>query len=80
MLIIYKSISWVCYWLGDLSCKVMCLLDNYGAWTSVWYPIYNKFMIWSSDMQDYAGFDPTKTNNTAGWPWGAPEFTDKEEE
>lgn len=72
MKLLYKPISWGCFYLGDASSKALSLNDNSDLWVGIWYPIYNKFMIWSSDLQDTAGFDPTQVDDTTGWPWHKP--------
>lgn len=60
---------WICYWLGDGASRVLALNDNSELWCNIWYPIYNELMSWSCNIQDYAGFDPTKVEDTEGWPW-----------
>ena len=42
-------VSWILYWLGDLTSKPMHYLDWY--WL---YPLYNLLMCWSVDVQDWA--------------------------
>lgn len=74
----YKILSWACYYAGDLASKIMCLFGNTEWWSSVWYPIYNTFMIWSGDLQDKGGFDPQKVEDTTGWPWRKPTKEDEE--
>jgi hypothetical protein len=49
-------VSWTLYWLGDLISKPMNYLDWY--WL---YPVYNRLMIYSADVQDWSG---------ANGPWG----------
>jgi len=49
-------LSWTLYWLGDLVSKPMHW--TYGYWL---YPVYNRLMIWSTDVQDWSGADG---------PWG----------
>jgi hypothetical protein len=69
-------LSWVCYYAGDLACKILELNDDSEWWCGFWYPVYNKLMCWSGDIQDYAGFDPMITTDTTGWPWYKPEQED----
>jgi hypothetical protein len=48
-------LGWILYGLGDLISRPMQWFD----W--VWiYPIYNRLMLWSNDIQDWAG-------NTTPW-------------
>ena len=49
-------LSWTLYWLGDFVSKPMHW--TYGYWL---YPVYNRLMIWSTDVQDWSGCDG---------PWG----------
>jgi hypothetical protein len=49
-------VSWALYWLGDLVSKPMHY--RYGYWL---YPVYNRLMCWSVDVQDWAKVDG---------PWG----------
>lgn len=49
-------LSWTLYWLGDFVSKPMHYLD--WAWL---YPVYNRLMCWSTDVQDWSG---------ANGPWG----------
>lgn len=44
-------ISHTLFWLGDLISKPM----NWCEVCAYIYPIYNRLMIWSSDIQDWAG-------------------------
>lgn len=44
-------VSWTFFWMGDVVAKVMHLLDIFGHL----YPIYNKLMNWSINVQDWAG-------------------------
>lgn len=56
--------AYVCYWVGDLFCKICnwkmmdeYFWDNYeknGMWLA---DQYNKFMNWSSQIQDWSGID-----------------------
>jgi len=64
----YKILCWTCYYLGDFVSKILALFDNI-IWADIWYPMYNRLMLWSSYLQDEAGFDPYKTEDTTGWPW-----------
>jgi hypothetical protein len=43
-------LSWTFYWLGDLVSKPM----HYLNWWWL-YPVYNRLMIWSYDVQEWAG-------------------------
>ncbi len=43
-------VSWLLYGLGDLVSKPMHYIDLW--WL---YPVYNRLMIWSYDIQDWAG-------------------------
>jgi hypothetical protein len=45
-------VSWILYWLGDLTSKPMNYLDWY--WL---YPVYNRLMCWSVDVQDWSKAD-----------------------
>ena len=54
--IIGYILSWTLYWLGDLASKPM----HYFDWGWI-YPVYNRLMIWSTDVQDWSGADG---------PWG----------
>lgn len=65
----YRLLSWTCYYAGDASYKILSVLDNWEAWCAFWYPVYNTFMCWSTDLQDKAGFDPTLVEDTTGWVW-----------
>ena len=47
--IIGYVVSWSLYWSGDLISKPMHYLDWY--WL---YPVYNRLMCWSSDVQDWS--------------------------
>jgi hypothetical protein len=69
MKLLYKPLSWGCYYLGDFSCKILELNDNSELWVGFWYPVYNTLMGWSGDLQDTAGFDPMVVTDTTGWPW-----------
>lgn len=44
--------SWALFWLGDITAKLM----NHDplAWL---YPVYNRIMGWSVDVQDWSGVD-----------------------
>lgn len=42
--------SWTLYWLGDFTSRPMHSFD--WAWL---YPTYNNLMLWSSDIQEWAG-------------------------
>lgn len=58
--------SWTLYWLGDKACNVMHLHANDDdrfakQWVGFWYPVYNKLMLWSSDVQ----------GETENGPWRA---------
>lgn len=66
---ILKLLSWICYYAGDLSSKILNIGSNSAIWCNIWYPIYNTLMMWSTEMQNYAGYDPHKNLNTKGWPW-----------
>ena len=50
--IIGYTLSWTLYGLGDLVSKPMHL--TYGYWL---YPVYNRLMIWSYDVQDWSSTD-----------------------
>lgn len=43
-------VSWTLYWLGDAVSRLM-------NFDSMWwlYPAYNRLMIWSMQVQDWAG-------------------------
>lgn len=49
-------LSWALFWMGDGVSKIMHLIDNFGHL----YPIYNKSMNWSYDIQNWA-------NNKTPW-------------
>jgi hypothetical protein len=66
---LYWLASWTCYYLGDLSSKALMLLDDYEMWCGFWYPIYNRLMCWSGEIQDAAGYDPQTGADTSKWPW-----------
>lgn len=43
-------VSWTLYWLGDIVSRPM----NFDC--MFWlYPVYNRLMLWSSQVQDWAG-------------------------
>lgn len=44
------SLSWICYWLGDLSCKIDRLLGDFGEYIP-FYLLYFKFMNWARELQ-----------------------------
>lgn len=44
-------LSWSLYWLGDGVSRIMHLANIFG----ILYPIYNTLMIWSGNVQDWAG-------------------------
>jgi hypothetical protein len=46
------AISWALYWVGDLVSRVMHV--DFMWWL---YPVYNRSMLWSSQVQDWAGND-----------------------
>ena len=75
MTFIYWIASWTCYWLGDLASKVLSWNDS-ERWCAFWYPIYNKLMCWSSDIQDMAGHDPSTGADTTKWVWYKPDPED----
>ena len=55
---------WALFWFGDLISKIMELTDDGLPWRL--YPLYNKCMGWSVDVQDWAGLSkPWRKNN--GW-------------
>ena len=57
--IICYLLSWILFLVGDLVSKVMHLTEDLGHL----YPLYNKLMIWSVNVQDFAG-------NKSPWsPW-----------
>ena len=64
----YKILSWLCYYIGDFSYTILELFNN-KFWVGFWYPIYHKFLCWSSHFQDKGGFDTDKVDDTTGWPW-----------
>jgi len=41
-----------CYYIGDFFCRIGYKLDYLFL-----YNLYNKFMLWSSDIQDWAKLD-----------------------
>jgi hypothetical protein len=45
------SMAWLFYLIGDLVAK--CINDDTG-WL---YPVYNHFMTWSLNSQDWSGID-----------------------
>ena len=50
--IIAYPITWTLFWLGD---GISYLMNtNYTYWL---YPLYNKLMIWSGDIQDWGKLD-----------------------
>lgn len=69
MIQIYRLLSWTCYYLGDLSFKILELFDDSELWVNLWFPIYSKLMCWSSTIQDTSGFDPQTGIDTSEWPW-----------
>ena len=54
-----RVVSEVLFALGHWVSLPMCRFD--WAWL---YPVYNKLMIWSSDVQDWAGNDLPWTKET----------------
>lgn len=42
-------LSWILYWLGDLIGRLMLWFDWW--WM---YPTYNRIMLWSGKVQDWA--------------------------
>ena len=65
----YRILSWACYYLGDWACSIMYWFDNFEFWVAVWFPVYQKFMCWSIDLQSKGGFDTDKVLDTSDWPW-----------
>lgn len=57
------SVSWLLYGLGDLASKIMLLNDNSELWVSVWYPIYNNLMHWSTCAQGSGDSGPWASDN-----------------
>ncbi|TFG98574.1 hypothetical protein E4H12_05720 [Candidatus Thorarchaeota archaeon] len=55
-----KLIGWpvahLCYILGDWTCKLMEGIDTEWA-ADILYPVYNRLMLWSCDLNDWAGLD-----------------------
>ena len=47
--IIGWPVTWILFWMGDLTTKPMHYLD--WGWL---YPAYNNLMSWSVDVQDWA--------------------------
>lgn len=47
-------LSWFCYGVGHLYSLFLNAWDN-ELWAAFWYPLYNDFMIESSNIQDWAG-------------------------
>lgn len=46
-----KLLGSFCFWLGDLISKCDRLkLSDYEWFAGLWYPVYNKLMIWSDDL------------------------------
>ncbi len=62
---------WACYYTGDVASKILDLFGNSNAWACFWYPIYNKFMLWSNRLQDAAGYNPDNVNDVSNWPWSS---------
>ena len=50
---------WLCYGLGDLVSKLGSIerFEDSERWASIWYPVYNRLMIWSDKVQMWAGGD-----------------------
>lgn len=53
--------SWLLYFLGDMASHTL-KIEPWEWWSSFWYPIYNRLMLWSSAVQDWAG-------GNKGFPW-----------
>ena len=51
--IIGYILSWILYWLGDLVSKPM----NWFEWAWWLYPVYNRLMRWSYNIQKWVGND-----------------------
>lgn len=51
--------SFVCFWLGHAVSRAFLGFDR----TAFMYPVYNRLMCWSSDLEDWAGIQ---------FMWGAP--------
>jgi hypothetical protein len=64
-------LSWLTYYLGCAAYEILDLFDN-EMWVNIWFPFYSNLLIWSHNIQNYAGFDPVKVQNTDGWPWYSP--------
>lgn len=54
------ALSWACYWAGDGVCRLCDGRFDSERWVDCWYPIYNRLMIWSTDIQ----------GNDRRGPWG----------
>lgn len=47
-------LAWLFYWLGDLAWRVM-ESDDDDSWRWKLYPVYQKCMGWSYDIQKWGG-------------------------
>lgn len=56
-------LSWILFALGDFVWRVLCQCDDLDRWVGIWYPPYNYLMIWSGNIQKWAG------GNGVCWPW-----------
>ncbi|SHL42450.1 hypothetical protein SAMN05216428_102362 [Nitrosospira sp. Nsp11] len=54
--IIAWPIGWTLYWLGHAASKVLEASwgDKYEWWADIFYPLYNRLMIWSYLLSDWA--------------------------
>lgn len=56
--------SWSLYWMGDVASRILDLNANDDAyaelWCGFWYPIYNRLMLWSVDVQGETENGPWK--------------------
>lgn len=50
------AIAWVLYWIGDLVSKMDRIDWEWLA--NIWYPVYNRCMYWSSNIQGSGHFGP----------------------
>lgn len=50
--IIAWPVVWLLFWFGDGISRIM----NFFDW-GLLYPVYNRSMIWSLDLQEWAGND-----------------------
>lgn len=62
-----KFLVWVLAWfffiLGSITHAILRGFDKYLIWCFIWYPVYNRFMLISLNLQDYAD------GRSSRWPW-----------